>query len=76
VAPQKGPDDRTPKSWGVARYALNLGFFVALSIVIGFFAGFWLDRLLGTSPLFSIALMLLAVAGSFYKVYRDIMKMY
>jgi len=76
LADEQRGEGKKPTNWSVARYALGLGVFVTLSIVFGFFAGSGLDALLGSRPWCAIVLMLLAVAGSFYKVYRDVMKMY
>jgi len=70
-----GPLDERSNDWRIVKYALGLGFFMAISIVLGFFAGFALDKLLGTRPIFCIVFAFLAVAGSFYKAYRDVMKM-
>ena len=70
-----GASDNRSNDWRIVRYALGLGFFMAISIVLGFFAGLALDKLLGTKPILCIVFAFLAVAGSFYKAYRDVTKM-
>lgn len=52
----------------------QLGLTMAGSIGLGFFAGFYLDRWLGTRGLFLIVFILLGVAGGFITVFREITK--
>lgn len=55
----KDPDSTGKKPAGSAKYA-GLGLQLAASILVFVFTGLWLDKKLGTSPLFT---MLLAFAG-------------
>jgi Putative F0F1-ATPase subunit (ATPase_gene1). len=50
----------------------TLGFQFAAAIVVFLFAGQWLDKKLGTSPLFVIAGVFLGGGGAFYRMYRKI----
>lgn len=47
---------------------------VVLAILVGFFAGWYLDKWLNTSPLFLILLMLAGVFGSIYLLIRRVNK--
>lgn len=48
----------------------TIGGYVALSILVGLGAGYVLDRLLHTAPLFLIVGVLLGFLTSFYLTYR------
>lgn len=47
----------------------NIGLTTAGCVLIGIFLGRFLDRLLNTSPLFLIVLLLLGVAAAFKNIY-------
>ena len=49
---------------------LGLGWYVALSIILGMVGGLWLDRRLGTLPLFTLVGVVVGSAVAFYGVYR------
>lgn len=51
---------------------LDLGFRFALTIVVCFFGGYWLDKKLSTLPLFLILGALVGLAGGFLTVYRAV----
>ncbi|MEO8945894.1 MAG: AtpZ/AtpI family protein [Gemmatimonadaceae bacterium] len=51
----------------------GIGLQFAVSIVLFVFAGQWLDRRLGTGPVFLILGVFLGAAGSFYSMYRKLM---
>lgn len=54
--------------WSYARYAnfaISFGITMAISIFLGYFGGDWLDRQLGTRPVFLVVGILLGVALSF-----------
>jgi F0F1-type ATP synthase assembly protein I len=55
------------------RYA-GLGTQLLVAIGIGLFAGMKLDKWLHTSPLFTVALPLLILIGTFYKLVRETSK--
>ena len=50
--------------------AMRVGVELMAGILVGAFAGFWLDRWLGTSPLFFLSCFALGVAGSGLNIYR------
>lgn len=47
-----------------------VGIAFVLAVGIGFFAGYWLDRWLGTSPLFTLVFFFLGVAAGIVNVVR------
>ena len=51
----------------------GLGLQFALAIVVFLYAGQWLDRRLGTGPLFLILGVFLGAGGAFYSMYRKLM---
>ena len=53
----------------LGRY-LEAGTQFGLSIIIGFFGGWWLDGKTGTSPLFIILGVFLGAGAGFYHLYR------
>ena len=63
-------DDRAIGS--AAQYA-GLGIQFAVSLVVFAYAGLWLDRRLGTSPLFVIVGVFLGAGGAFYSMIRRIL---
>ena len=61
-------NQRSP--WVTGLQFVGLGWFIALAIVAGTFAGLWLDRWAGTSPIFLLLGLLLGVVLAFYGTYR------
>jgi ATP synthase protein I len=51
----------------------GIGLQFAISIVLFVFAGQWLDRRLGTGPLFLIVGVFVGAGGAFYSMYRKLM---
>ena len=56
--------------WLLAVRVAGMGWYVALSIVLGVLGGLWLDNKLGTSPLLILSGTLLGVVAAFYGVYK------
>ena len=56
--------------WVTALRLTGVGFFIGGSIVMGVFAGLWLDNRLSTEPVFMIIGLGLGVIVAFYGVYR------
>ena len=52
----------------------SFGFLLVASIFLGYFAGDFLDRHLGTSPFFSIVFILLGIIGAFIEFLRPLIK--
>jgi len=50
----------------------GIGLQLAGSIILFVFAGQWVDRRLGTGPLFLILGVFLGAGGSFYSMYRKL----
>jgi len=56
--------------WVAALRLVGVGFFIGGSIVLGVFAGLWLDSKLNTSPILVIVGLVLGVVIAFYGVYQ------
>jgi predicted F0F1-ATPase subunit len=48
----------------------ELGLSVVISILIGLFAGLWLDRKLGLKGVFTVILLIFGVIGGFIAAYK------
>ena len=55
--------------WAAALRLVGVGFFIGGSIVLGIFAGLWVDNRLNTN-LFWIIGLILGIIVAFYGVYR------
>ena len=55
---------------GLAMRLLGLGWYVALSIVLGVGGGLWLDGRLDVRPLFTLLGLALGLAVAFYGTYK------
>ena len=51
-----------------------MGLQFAISILLFLLAGQWIDRQLGTEPLFLIVFVFVGAGGSFYSIYRKLME--
>lgn len=61
--------------WKYAKYinfALSFGTTMAVSLLLGFFGGRWLDRKFGTEPVFLIVGILAGTAMAFYSLIKEI----
>ena len=58
------------EGWGIALRFIGLGWYVAFCVVVGIVGGVWLDRLVGTLPLFTLLGVLLGTVAAFYGVYK------
>lgn len=67
---------REGKGKGYVEYALlaMVGTQLVVSVFIGFGIGYWLDGLLGTSPLFLLIFILFGVAAGFFNIYKVLKK--
>ena len=61
---------RIPGAWLIALRMTGLGWYVAACVVIGVAGGFWIDKLLGTTPLFIILGTILGSATAFWGLYK------
>ena len=57
-------------TWAAALRLAGVGFFIGSSILLGIFAGHWLDGKLNTEPILVIAGLFLGLAVAFYGVYH------
>lgn len=57
----------------IAQYS-SIIFLLPTCLALGFFGGQWLDRQLGTEPVFSVVLLLLGVVAGFYQVFRILLE--
>lgn len=49
---------------------VGVGWYIALSIVVGLFFGLWLDQKLDSVPVFTILGVLIGVVLAFYGIYK------
>ena len=62
--------------WALALRLLGIGWFIAISIVVGAFAGHYLDQRLGTKFLFMLIGLLLGTIVAFYGTYRAVQPLF
>jgi F0F1-type ATP synthase assembly protein I len=62
-----------PKVSG-AGAAAGMGLQFAISVILFLLAGQWLDRKLGTEPLFLMVFVFVGAGASFYSIYRKLME--
>ena len=54
--------------------AAGMGLQFAISVILFLLAGQWLDRKLGTEPLFLMVFVFVGAGASFYSIYRKLME--
>ena len=68
---------RNLRVWQAVVIASQLGFVMAAAVAIGLFAGWYLDSLMHTSPIFAILGALAGMAGGIFscaQIVRDVLK--
>jgi F0F1-type ATP synthase assembly protein I len=73
TSPPHDPGRFGAKPRSSASVAAGAGIQFALSIVVFLFLGQWLDRRLGTAPVFLLGCVFVGAAASFYSMYRQLM---
>lgn len=68
-----GPSSGTSAGTSGAAYA-GLGFQFGAAIIAFFYLGQWLDRRLGTAPVFLLVCVLAGSGAAFYAMYRQLMR--
>jgi F0F1-type ATP synthase assembly protein I len=48
----------------------QVGLMMAAAIILGLFAGRFLDAKLGTSPIFTLVFILLGICGGFFQLFK------
>ena len=71
-SPRPTPDPDTTSIGAAAKYA-GLGFQLVASILLFLYAGRWVDRRIGTEPLFLLLGVFTGLAASIYSMYRSLM---
>ena len=56
--------------WEAALRFIGVGWFIAISILLGVLGGLWLDNKFGTKPILVIVGLILGLVVAFYGVYR------
>jgi hypothetical protein len=72
-APPKEPEQDRPRYSFGATLAMVTGMVVVvvgLSVIVALIGGMWLDKILGTKPILTVALIVMAGPVSLYAVYR------
>lgn len=72
---QEEKQDSLRDLWREAIRAITLGWDLALPIFIGVLVGYFLDRWLGTTYIFTIGLLVAGIALGYYNVGRFIQRM-
>ena len=70
--PRPSPDSDTSSIGAAAKYA-GLGFQLVGSILLFLYLGRWVDRRIGTEPLFLLLGVFTGLAASIYSMYRSLM---
>ena len=52
-----------------AKY-MNVGYYLAVPLIVGVFGGNWLDHRFDTKPIFTIVLLLIGSIAAFYNLYK------
>jgi len=60
--------DRRARSLALGMSIAGLGFSLGISVAASIWAGTWVDKKLGTSPLFLVFLLLAVLYGSFRRL--------
>jgi F0F1-type ATP synthase assembly protein I len=75
LKPEPGSENPSPvASIAGAGAVAGMGLQFAISILLFLLAGQWIDRKLGTEPLFLILFVFLGAGASFYSIYRKLME--
>ena len=75
LKPEPGSEKPKPvPSMSGAGAAAGMGLQFAVSVVLFLLAGQWLDRKLGTAPLFLMLFVFVGAGASFYSIYRKLVE--
>ena len=75
LKPEPGSErPSSPSSMAGAGAVTGMGLQFAISILLFLLAGQWIDRKLGTAPLFLMVFVFVGAGGSFYSIYRKLME--
>jgi F0F1-type ATP synthase assembly protein I len=74
LKPEPGSDNPAPvPKMSGAGAAAGMGLQFAISVILFLLAGQWLDKKLGTEPLFLIVFVFVGAGASFFSIYRKLM---
>jgi len=62
-------DDNQNQGYRVVGLVMSASFTMAAAILVGYFAGSWLDKYFGTEPWLTMVMFLLGVAAGFKSLY-------
>ena len=75
MKPEHGSENPPPgSSMGGAGALAGMGLAFALSILLFLLAGQWIDKKLGTAPLFLMVFVFTGAGASFYSIYRKLVE--
>ena len=75
LKPELGSEHHSPEPTIPGAGALaGMGLQFAISILLFLLAGQWIDRKLGTEPLFLILFVFVGAGASFFSIYRKLME--
>lgn len=69
------PDGKERNPWRQVGVVLGMGFSFAAAVVIGVFLGLWLDKKLGTTPLFTLILGAAGLAAGVAELLRELKRL-
>ncbi len=49
---------------------MNIGYYLAVPLIVGIFGGNWLDNYYKTKPLFSLIFVIIGLIAAFYNLYK------
>ena len=52
--------------------SLNIGYYLITPLLGGVFLGYWIDKILGTKPVFLLLFLGLGIAGAFYNLWKTV----
>jgi len=56
--------------WALALRLTGIGWYIAVCVLVGVLGGLWLDRKLGTTPLFILLGTVFGMVAAFYGIYK------
>ncbi len=52
--------------------SLNIGYYLITPLLVGVFLGYWIDKILGTKPVFLLLFFGLGIVGAFYNLWKTV----
>lgn len=49
---------------------MNVGYYLAVPLLVGVFLGQWIDKVFDTKPVFTLTLIIIGMIAAFYNLYK------